>query len=750
MSRLQNEDHKSLTQLTAAGGSASQLLNDSKVYVTANSINKQLSQAIIDGDIGGAAGGPVNLILNPTADVNTTGWATYNDTETATMTIASPAVVTVPSTTGYYAGLPFCFTTTGALPTGVTAGTTYYVTTVVSGTTFRFSATLGGADVNTTGSQSGVHTFRPLNPINGTGGTANVTWTRTTTNPLRGAGSFLLTKDAVNRAGEGVSYDFTVPLAFRAQVLQAQIESIVVSGTFAAGGGTTSSDVQIWAYDVTNSVLVQLTTFKIFGNSTAVSNNFMSNFQSTASGSTFRLIFHVSTNSASAYTVAFDDVTVSPTTYSYGTPITDWQAYTPTFTGFGTVTNIQFHSKRDGSDLLIRGKATTGTTTAVEARVSLPSGLISGDTTLIPSIQNAGGLFFYAANGALAIVSLIEPSVSYLTFGLQTGSSQGLVKANANSLIGSSLDFTFFARVPIQGWSAQIQSSDVNDQRIVEADYAVLTGTSATVNNQINFDSVIKDTHAAVTTGSSWKFTSPVTGSYEVSVTGAAAGSNTLIWNLFKNGSFYRAILTTYGNAGTGSVNSGSCRVELNAGDYIDVRLASNASNYTIVAGNNGTGSTISNTNFINIKKIANPASITSTETVSARYSAAVGNTNTAAGAIGYNTKVWDSHNAVTVGSGITGTGWKFTAPVSGLYDVNSMIFLGAGGGKEIRIYKNGSVEQYLYYHPSGIPSMGSGTVRLLAGEYISVNSDVAATVTVTAIGSDFNITITKVGNYIG
>ena len=65
MSRLQNEDHKTLAQITGAGGSASQLLNDTKVYVTANSINKQLSQAIIDGDIGGGGGvttQPTNLI----------------------------------------------------------------------------------------------------------------------------------------------------------------------------------------------------------------------------------------------------------------------------------------------------------------------------------------------------------------------------------------------------------------------------------------------------------------------------------------------------------------------------------------------------------------------------------------------------------------------------------------------------------------------------------------------------------------
>lgn len=73
-----------------------------------------------------------------------------------TISIASPAVVTV--TNSFVAGVPITFSTTGALPTGITAGTTYYViATGLSGSSFQFSATLGGAAVNTSGSQSGQH-----------------------------------------------------------------------------------------------------------------------------------------------------------------------------------------------------------------------------------------------------------------------------------------------------------------------------------------------------------------------------------------------------------------------------------------------------------------------------------------------------------------------------------------------------------------------------------------------------------------
>lgn len=88
----------------------------------------------------------------------TTSYTQKTTAQTATITIASPAVITVASTTGFFVGMPVKFTTTGALPTGITSGTFYYVSNVVSGTTFRISTAPGGADINTSGAQSGVHT----------------------------------------------------------------------------------------------------------------------------------------------------------------------------------------------------------------------------------------------------------------------------------------------------------------------------------------------------------------------------------------------------------------------------------------------------------------------------------------------------------------------------------------------------------------------------------------------------------------
>lgn len=76
---------------------------------------------------------------------------------TATITIATPAVVT--STVAYTEGTVISFSTTGALPTGITAGTSYYVYQV-DGLTFNLLDSAGSV-VNTSGSQSGVQSITP-------------------------------------------------------------------------------------------------------------------------------------------------------------------------------------------------------------------------------------------------------------------------------------------------------------------------------------------------------------------------------------------------------------------------------------------------------------------------------------------------------------------------------------------------------------------------------------------------------------
>ena len=81
---------------------------------------------------------------------------------TVTITIATPGVVTLTSH-GFQTGDMIYLTTTGALPTGLSQNTIYYVINVTT-STFRLATSAAnaaaGTAINTSGTQSGTHTLR--------------------------------------------------------------------------------------------------------------------------------------------------------------------------------------------------------------------------------------------------------------------------------------------------------------------------------------------------------------------------------------------------------------------------------------------------------------------------------------------------------------------------------------------------------------------------------------------------------------
>ena len=127
-----------------AGGSAANLTTSTYSQV-------KVGGGVLSGVVVGVAG--------------TSSAVTFYDgtSSVVTITIAAPGVV---SWVGhpFLAGNAVVFTTTGALPTGLTAGTKYYVSTVgLTSNSFSVADTaahaLAGTNtITTTGTQSGVHT----------------------------------------------------------------------------------------------------------------------------------------------------------------------------------------------------------------------------------------------------------------------------------------------------------------------------------------------------------------------------------------------------------------------------------------------------------------------------------------------------------------------------------------------------------------------------------------------------------------
>jgi len=118
---------------------------------------------------------PAGWLLCDGQAVSRTTYATLFDalcpSATFTVTIASPAVFTS-TAHSLVAGDKIRLTTTGSLPTGLAIGTDYYVISAgLSANDFRVSTTRGGSAVNTSGSQSGTHTWRVFNSGVGDGST---------------------------------------------------------------------------------------------------------------------------------------------------------------------------------------------------------------------------------------------------------------------------------------------------------------------------------------------------------------------------------------------------------------------------------------------------------------------------------------------------------------------------------------------------------------------------------------------------
>jgi len=228
-------------------------------------------------------------------------------------------------------------------------------------------------------------------PVDATGGTANVTFTRNTTTPIRGTADYKFSKDAVNRQGQGASIPFTIPATDKNVTARIKFRFNASAANYASG------DLSVYIYDVTNSVLISPRQIAL----PQATMNFETSFD-LASGTSYRLALHVASVSALAYDVFLDDFRVDMERLPQGAVVTAPQAYTPTFTGFGTVTNIGVNYARSGSRLKIWGAFKTGTPTGVLAKMSLPTGLTINSVFHTTS-QNTVGIL--VGNGPTSVVA---------------------------------------------------------------------------------------------------------------------------------------------------------------------------------------------------------------------------------------------------------------------------------------------------------------------------------------------------------
>lgn len=570
-------------------------------------------------------------------------------------------------------------------------------------------------------------------PVDGTGGTAtSLTFSRSTSSPLRGSASFSMAQaNSTSIQGKGASYDFTIDSADQAKVLAVQFD-FNASSTFVAADGITApetdaltttnsgnSDIEVFIYDKTNAALIFTTPMVITANG-ANNFTFKSTFQTASNSTSYRLIFHVATTSANAtgWTFKFDNVFVGPQAVNYGPPVTDWQSYTPTYdAGFGTVTNNVAWYRRNGDSIELMGYGTSGTVAASSAGVSLPSGLTLDTTKISPTNNTAGsagqcvGSFNAATSSALGGIILAPgTSTTKIYFGQNaasgTSASSNSVSAN---VMGSNSNFNWYAKVPISGWSSTVQMSNDTDTRVCGA--IVKNSANLTVpasGSAFVFDTVSKDTHGAYN-ASTGVYTVPVSGFYDVGVSNfVLIGAGTEAVAVYRDGSNYSDVFT-FGGAGT--VGGGCVPVFCNAGD-------------TLMISSTGTGSSLQAGGIAFFFRRSGPSAIAASEPVRAAYHTSISSTPGANVQINFDTKDYDTHGAVTTGAGA----WKFTAPKSDYYTVTGLI-AGANSSQtaasSLSLYKSGSkyiggIGQYTNLWTGAIFPV-TYTLFLNTGEYIDL-----------------------------
>ncbi len=167
-------------------------------------------------------------------------------------------------------------------------------------------------------------------------------------------------------------------------------------------------------------------------------------------------------NTATARTLTIDTLVVGPQAVISSAAIGAWLAWTPTITGFGTVTGLSAFYRRVGDSMQGQVFFTGGTIAASLASVSLPTNL-NIDSSKINATSTAavspkiGEYSAHNANnsGPILAAATTSTTVVYFGGGYSTGGSELLPQLGTGvtaSTISVALNFT----IPISQWTANV------------------------------------------------------------------------------------------------------------------------------------------------------------------------------------------------------------------------------------------------------------------------------------------------------
>ncbi len=582
-------------------------------------------------------------------------------------------------------------------------------------------------------------------PVDGTGGTPSyLTFARTTSSPLVSAGSGLITKSAASALGEGVSYDFTIDRGLLHEVAKVEFQ-------YEASANYADGYVGVFLYDKTNASLIPISVQDIPA-SYGKPGTFLATFIPSTS-TEYRLIFHVTTATTTAWTMMIDNVVIGKKDIAVGAAISEWQSYTPTIAGAGTLTDVACFWRRVGDTLEVSGRATSGTVDGSTATITLPSGLTQKDYT----INRIVGQWWRNLNTAGppkrgAIQGSSGTNIVYLSQDAEGSAATPFGSSSFNALIGSSQVFSFMFSVRIAQWTSNVNlASDFTE-------YAYNSDTTS-ADNTTSFaygseGALIPNIPAGNKQRKRIKFKTPIkiTDAILLEVRNPASKG----WDSFSN---------TFGDCVWQGLLSSGVEVQAIEGssDSLDIyfgQLGYVCSN-TVYAATTGMTSSWSSLYTAGwrwrVRKVSNGNMAEVPPVVRAEYvlgtpsSFPYGDVTT----INYNTKAEDTHNAVT-----TGTAWKFTAPIDGIYSISLGIIgpsiswpVGCKLELAIKHNEDSSNKTRFVCRQEGAAytgfcfAQGTTSIRLKAGESVSPQLYTITTMTPFNDIRYNNISITRIGS---
>lgn len=551
-------------------------------------------------------------------------------------------------------------------------------------------------------------------PVDGTGGSpdAAFTFTAQQTNILRGENSFRITKDANNRQGHGVATEITIDPADRNS-------RQVLSFDYETSANYVDDDILISVWDENNAQIIRING----ENLKAGKGTHYAAFQTFSDSSIMRIIFHVSSTNANAYTVDLDNIQCGPKNLVYGVPATDPKASTATVNWIANTTHTA-KEYRIGKYLYVEGNITlSGAPTSATLTLTLPYTI---DTTVIDGDvdNNILGSFDYIDAGARggAVGRLRYATTTTLVF---TIGNTDVTQASPITFANTD-EINYRAKIPIVGWSSNSKMSEDFGGRQIYVYAENNSGDTVTADTEdIPFITTVKDTAAAWSNAgnaganSTDAFTAPKTAEYDVTGCIFVNTSSRVVLMAYVDGAQARNISDRTGT-GIAERHLFSFSISLIKGQVLTIR-----SSVTI------TLSTSALSNWISIAERTTAQQIFETEECNARYSSNAGATVTAGSPIIFEDLGHDTHGMMNTGTGV------LTCRARGKYRGTAKIKPSSSQTVEIGIEKNGTEVDVIELGTISTSAVIPFQVELNVGDTLEVTNSAGTSLTLNSTSAN-------------